>query len=311
MTTSTATAVSISVLPHRFDNLKRIIGLLGLALSLVLLQGCSAVKLAYNNLPELSYWWIDGYADLNEAQSLKVREELARLQQWHRANELPRIADLLQKIQRLAPIDTTPEQVCSLFAEVRNRIDTLLSQAEPATVPLAMTLTPSQLVQMEAKHNKSNAEWRKDWVNGTAAERQSKRLKAAIDRAEQFYGTLGEPQIAVLRNSIARSEFDPQLSYAERLRRQQDLLQTLRQIGPNAPAPVPTMPQVTLALRAYLERSVSSPNMVYRAYADRAVPESCKTFAQLHNSSSAEQRERAVRRLAAYERDARELAAQR
>jgi hypothetical protein len=82
----------------------------------VLLQGCSAVKLAYNNAPELAYWWIDGYADLDDAQSLKVREELARLQQWHRTNELPRIAELLQRTRQLALADTTPEQVCTLFA---------------------------------------------------------------------------------------------------------------------------------------------------------------------------------------------------
>jgi len=296
------------VLPHRFATLKRIIGLPGLALALVFLQGCSAIKLAYNNLPELGYWQIDGYVDLNEAQSLKVRDELSRFQQWHRANELPRIADLLQKIQRLAPNETTPEQVCGLFADVRNRIDALVNQFEPAIVPLAISLAPSQLAHLEAKYNKSNAEWRKKWANGTGAERQSKRLKAAIDRAEQFYGPLAEPQIAVLRNAVARSEFDPQASYTERLRRQQDLLQSLRQIGPNASAPAPTVPQATLALRAYLERSVTSPNMVYRAYAERVVLDSCKTFAQLHNSSSTEQRERAARRLAAYERDARELA---
>ena len=39
--------------------------------------------------------------------------------------------------------------------------------------------------------------------------------------------------------------------------------------------------------------------------------DNCRAFAQLHNSTTAEQRERAGRRLAAYERDARELAAQR
>ena len=289
----------------------RIIGLLAAIVALTQLQACSAVKLAYNNVPEVAYWWIDGYADLNEPQSLKVREELARLHQWHRATELPKVADLLRKMQQLAPGDTTPEQVCGLYAEVRNRIDTLVAQAEPATVGVAMGLSGAQLAHIEAKFAKTNAEWRDDWAAGTPAVRQEKRLKAAVERSEQFYGTLEERQLAVLRQAVARSEFDPQLSFAERLRRQQDMLQTLRQNSLSAAGARSSVAQATTALRAYLERSLNSPNPAYRSYSDKATLDSCKTLAQLHNSTTAEQRERAIRRLAAYERDARELAAQR
>ena len=44
-------------------------------LSLVLV-GCSALRLAYNQAPSLSYWWIDGYADLNEAQTGQMRRDI-------------------------------------------------------------------------------------------------------------------------------------------------------------------------------------------------------------------------------------------
>lgn len=286
----------------------RIIGLLLAILAPVLLQGCSAVKLAYNNAPELAYWWIDSYADLGEAQSLKVREELARLQQWHRATELPKIADLLQKTRQLAPADTTPEQVCALFAEARKRIDALLAQAEAPTVEVAMGLAPAQLLHVEARFAKTDAEWRDEWLAGSQAERHARRLKSSIERSEQFYGALEERQVAVLRASIQQSGFDPQLSYAERLRRHRDLLQTLRDSIGTPGAPRPTVAQVTGAWRATLARTLNSPHPAYKAYADQAITDSCRMFAQLHNSTTPEQRERAARRLAAYERDARELA---
>ena len=312
MTTSTAAVPVAIVVPRRLvESCIRIIGLLCAMACIAVLQGCSAVKLAYNNAPELGYWYLDGYADFNDAQSLKVKAELAKLQQWHRSNELPRIADLLQKMQRMAAVDSSPEQVCGLFAEVRNRFDSVVAQAESAGVELAMALENRQIAHLEAKYAKTNVEWRDEWSKGTVAERQARRLKASIERSEQFYGTLEERQIAVLRDAISRSEFDPALSFAERLRRQQDLLQTLRQIGSAAANPRPTVAQATLALRAYLERSVNSPNPAYRAYADRAIQDSCKSLSQLHNSSTSEQRDRAVRRLAAHERDARELAGQR
>ena len=283
----------------------RIIGLLGVVLAGLLLQGCSAVKLAYNNAPELAYWWIDGYADLDDAQSLRVREELARLQQWHRANELPRIAELLQKTRQMALADATPEQVCNLFADARKRIDAVVAQAEAPVVSIAMTLRPAQLTHMEAHFAKGNAEWQEEWASGSPSDRQARRLKASVERSEQFYGTLEERQLAVLRTAIQQSGFDPQLSYTERLRRQRDLLQTLREAGAT---PRPTPAQATALLRATLERSVTSPDPAYRAYAERAITDSCRTFALLHNSTTPAQRERAARRLGAYERDARELA---
>ena len=290
---------------------KRIIGLLGVLSALLLLPGCSAVKLAYNNLPELAHWWVDGYVDLGDAQSLRLREDLGRLHRWHRNTELPRVAELLQKMQRLAPNDATAEQVCALFTDVRARVDALTAQAEPAAVALAMALGAPQLAHIEQKYAKANVEWRDEWAKGTDADRQARRLKAAIERSEQFYGSLEDRQVAVLRKAIARSDFDPQLGYTERLRRQQDLLQTLRAISAASPEQRPSVAQSTSALRAYLDRSINSPTPSYRAYADRAIQDSCRMLAEMHNATTPEQRERATRRLAAYERDARELAVQR
>ena len=282
----------------------RIIGLIG---SIVLLGACSAIKIGYNNVPELAYWWLDAYADFNDGQTAKVRDELARLHQWHRATELPRVADLLQKMQRLAPNDISSEQVCGLFTDVRTRLEAVNNQAEPGLVALAISLTPEQLTHIEGKFAKNNTDWRKEWITGTPAERQAKRLKSSVERAEQIYSTLEERQLAVLRASIANSSFDPELSHAERLRRQQDLIQTLRQISTDKPSTA----QATMVLRGYLERSLNSPNPAYRSYSEKSLQDSCHNFAQLHNSTTTEQRLRAAIRLSAYERDFRELAAQR
>jgi len=284
--------------------------------ALLLLQACSAIKLAYNNAPEFGYWWLDSYVDFNESQSLKVREELARLLLWHRTDELPKIAELLQKAQRLASADMTPAPVCALFADVRTRINATTTQAETAAVALAMSLTPDQIAHIEKKFAKNNVEWRGDWLQLSPAQRFDKRLKSNQERSEEFYGKLEDRQITTLRAGLEASVFDAQLSYAERTRRQQDLLNVLRQASGNgnsngASAAKPSQVDVLIALRAYLDRSLNSPNPAYRAYSDKLITESCTLFAQVHNSTTPDQRTRAVRRLAAYERDARELNSQR
>ena len=91
--------------------MSRIIGALLVATAL---GACSAIQLAYNNLPTVSYWWLDGYLDFDGAQTPKVRDELARLLAWHRQNELPRIASLLKEAETMAPGEVTPEQVCAM-----------------------------------------------------------------------------------------------------------------------------------------------------------------------------------------------------
>ena len=53
-----------------------------ICLSLLLLQGCSAIKLGYQQLPTLSYWWLDSAISFNSEQSLRAK--LVQLAEEHR-----------------------------------------------------------------------------------------------------------------------------------------------------------------------------------------------------------------------------------
>lgn len=292
----------------------RIIRLLLATSLLAVLAGCSAVKLAYTNLPDVAYWWFDGYTDLNEPQTLMLRAELTRLHEWHRKTELPRIADLLRQIQQVTPADTSAEQICRLYGDIRTRLDAVTAQAlaQPGTPALAMHFTPVQFKHLEARFKKGNQEWLRERGSKDRAKSMGKRVESAIDRAEQFYGTLDAPQRKLLQDAMSRSAYEPQRVFAERVRRQQDMLETLRSLsgsGNLGPSQADTA-QANAALRAYVERTSRSPDPLYRALADTVVQENCQTYARLHNSTSAEQRSRAVARLAGYERDARELSMQ-
>ena len=282
-------------------NLARIIGVLA---ATAVLSACSAVKLGYNNFHEVAYWWLDGYVDFDRSQTTRVREDLARLHLWHRSNELPQYADLLQKMERLAPGDVTPAQVCGFFDELRERLNALAEQSEPAVVTLALGLAPEQLLHIERKYGKSNADYRKDWVQLTPTELKEKRVKRVLERSEMIYGRLGEAQRARLRQQMEQSAFDAQRILAERQRRQQDALQTLRKL---AGQPV-AMAEARMLLRGYIERAQQSPNATYRAIQEALIQENCRNVAATHNSTTAAQREAAVQRLSSYQRDLRELA---
>lgn len=290
-------------------NCFRIIGLLVLVPLIALLQACSAVKVAYNQAPELGYWFMDGYLDFNGAQSLRVKAGLGELQAWHRQSQLPAYVETLQKLQQQLRGDLSTAAACSIYEDVRRKLLAVSDRAEPTVLALAPTLEPAQLTHMEGRFAKSNAEYREKFLEGTAAQKRAVRLKQAISRAEMLYGSLDDKQLAVLGQRIDQSLFDPALNYAERLRRQKDALQTLRTLTAPQASPVST-DRVRVAMRSLFERSLNSPNPAYRDYFDRLTQDNCRTVAELHNSTTPAQRARAIETLANYEQDLRALMAQ-
>ena len=281
--------------------LPRIIG----GLLLVLLTGCSAVKLGYSNAATLTYWWLDSYIDFNNDQSPPVRDSLAALHAWHRRSELPAYADTLQKMQQLAPGNVTPAQICGLWAEVQTHIQHLGAQAADPISTFTPTLKPEQLRHLALQFDKRNQKWRDEWIDVTPAELAERRLKQAVERSEMLYGRLDEAQLSLLRQSIERSSFDARLTYRERLRRQQDILQILQE---HSASVLPRSTHVQAEVLALLERLRRSPDLEYRAQQEKITAEGCANLAALHNSTGAAQRARALETLRDYEAAARALA---
>lgn len=278
--------------------------ILALALSLVL-AGCSAIKLGYSNLPNLAYWWLDNYVDFSDEQAPQVRDEIARVHGWHRQNELPKLTDLLARLEQMAPAEISAEQACNALADGRVRLKALTDQVEAPAAAIAATLTGRELRHLQRKFRRKNEEFQKDWVALGRTERQEKREKQMLERLEMFYGRLEEPQRAVLRQRLEQSAFDPARSLAEWERRQQDLLQILRRVSHrNVPEA-----EARAQIRGWIERIEKAPDPAYRAYQETLLQEGCATFAAVHQSTSPAQREQAARRLRAYQRDLRDLMA--
>jgi hypothetical protein len=281
--------------------------LLALIIAASLLTGCSAIKLAYNQAPDLTYWWLDGYFDFNEQQTPKVRDELTKLFAWHRASELPKTADLLAQASQLMPGDVSAAQACRMYEQARNLLDTISNQALPFMADIAPTITPDQIAHLKRKYEKNVDAFNRDYIAGSAANREAKRLKQAIERSEMLYGSLEEPQIAAIRKALSSSSFDPAATLKERQRRQKELVDLLGGLAA-AKASQATSIQT---LRAYIQRAWEAPDPAYRAYVQRLTQEGCASFANVHASTTPAQRANAVKVLKGYEADLRALAAAR
>jgi hypothetical protein len=286
--------------------LPRIIALLALT---GLLVACSAVKTVYSQAPDLAYWYLDGYVDFNGAQSLQVKTGLTRVQAWHRQTQLPTYIDILQKLQERAPANISATEACDIVADVRGKLLAVSVQMEPTAAEVVTTISVSQIQQMESKFARNNADFRDEFLEGSPQERRSKRVKKAVKRAEMLYGALQEEQLAAIAQSIDRSRFNPELTFGEWQRRQQDVLKTVRSVSAALPAPAnQTAPEkIRHAIRGLIDRTAESPDPGYRSYAKALTEQSCQQFADFHNKTTPTQRKKAVETLKAYEEDFRNL----
>ena len=289
----------------RCARLARIIGVL-VAASFIAgcLSACSTLKLAYNNLPEVSYWWLDSYVDFDSTQTPRVRDGLTQLLEWHRQNELPKVIDLLRQTRTLAGDDVTPAQACELVTSIQARLLALAERAVPAGTELALSLDDAQLAHLERKYARINADYGKEWVALSAKDQREKRYEQFLDRSEDFYGRLDPSQRDLLRRQIAQSSFDPREIDANRKARQQEILELLRRLQADKSAPG----EAQAAVRAYVRR-VAEPTGEAREQRQAMQEESCRNIAELHNQTTPAQRSKARRRLQGYEDDLRELAA--
>ena len=271
--------------------------------ALAALSGCSTIQLVYNQSDDLVYWWMDAYVDFQDNQKQFTRDSLSNLQRWHRQQQLPEYVALLQRLQTMAPHDITPVQVCAVTEDMKNSFTNVLRFIEPEATRLGVQLTPEQLRHIRQRYDKTNKDWREDWLEGSAEKRLKYRSKQALNRFEDFYGRLDAPQREVLRQWLSESVFDAATSYAERERRQADSLQTLQRMAQAGEASATTQ----ALLRGWIERSFSSPIERHRTYGQALWQDNCEGFAKLHNSTTAAQRQRLADNLRGYENDFRAL----
>ncbi len=283
----------------------RIIGALLVSL---LLAGCSSVKFAYNQAPDLLHLYLDRYFDFNSDQSARVKQELAQLQAWHRQTQLPVYVETLQKLEPQMAADFSSAQACSIYTDMRTKLQSIGRRMEPASAALVVTFGDDQFAQMEKKFSRDNEKFRSEYIDASPREVRAKRLKDAVARAEKLYGSIGEKQLATLSQIIDRSRFDAKVALAERQRRQQDTLATLKKVssdrsGSQAGSAEPV-------LRKLFAQAFESTDPRYRSYMGVLTQEACDGFADFHNVTTVDQRNRAAQTLQEYARDFKLLASQ-
>ena len=274
----------------------------------MLLGGCSAVRIGYNQAPTLAWWWLDGYLDIDAAEAPRAKDALQQWFAWHRRTQLPDYADWLAATQQQVMQPVTPQQVCVAWVQLRTRLDAAVAHGVPLAAELLPLLKPQQLAHLEQRYRKSNRDFEEDFLQ-QPDERLKASIERTIDRAEMLYGRLDERQRQLIAAGVVASPFDPAAWYAERQALQSETLQTLARLTAGGPGRADRESNVA-GLQALSMRVQRAPPGAYRNYQQRLLDYNCAFIAQLHNSTTVAQRQAARAKLKGWEQDLRVLAAQ-
>lgn len=194
----------------------------------LLLAGCSATELAYNNADTLIRWQAGRYLDLKNAQSAELNARLGDFLAWHRAQALPQYARLAgEAAARLERGASLADMVWSYDA-IRQQAREGLRRAGTETGDFLDRLSPAQVENLEQRFAEDNAKFAREFLEGTPEEIRARRLKRLTHTLEDWLGELTDAQRSRIREFNEAAPLTGAMRDAERRRRQAEFLAMLR-----------------------------------------------------------------------------------
>lgn len=199
-----------------------------IGLALALLSGCSAMRLAYTNADTYLVWQADRYFDLTTAQRSELRRIVTRLMDWHRAEQLPKYAQLADQAAARVTRGLTQEDLDWIWGGVNEALrDTLVAAAREAA-PLVDQLTPEQIAHLESRLARENRDFAKEFLERKPEERRERRLKRASEQVEDWIGDLSDAQEARVKRYSEALPLTDEMRDARRKRAQGEFVAIAR-----------------------------------------------------------------------------------
>lgn len=285
--------INFGISPKKVRTFKLIIIIL-LAIAIV---SCSLVKTAYNNAPEAIHWWLDGYFDFTESQNKKIKPALYAMHSWHRQTQLPLYIQMLENIHNhLGEEEIDSRTVCETMKSMKDLMQNMQLEAVAIIIEIAPSLSDKQLSHFQHKLQKRTEKWKSEWLQQTIEEQIEARLEKTIDYAEKVYGDLSKTQKNMLKQKLLASNLKAEMSYAEILRRNKDVLQILTFLKQGNL----DQEQKQTLLKQGFERLRNSPDPVYENYANQVKHSTCEMIADLHSTTNPRQKQHAKAWLESY-----------
>ena len=166
---------------------------------LIFLTGCSSTTFVYNRIDFLLPWYLASYVDLSRDQKQYLDELLIPFFSWHRHEELPRYADIINSVEEILDSEVKVENITLITQDVEESWFRLEDELLLWILPLTKDLSDEQInnflqvmqtktIESENKYLKRNDQvYQKDNYN---------RLRKNLRR---FIGTMSKEQLDLVK----------------------------------------------------------------------------------------------------------------
>ena len=204
-----------------------------LAVTMMLLSGCSSIKLGYRYADWFIEYRMDSFLDLNAAQETKLESDIDAYFVWHRNTMLPVYTEMLQDVANA----NKEKRLCAFMTNSMDRIDRIYRQtAHPLLSILAKpfaTLTTEQLEHFEEELNELTEKERTRLTESTEEERRNKRWERSRGWFEHWVGDLTAQQVLRLQRMLQATP-DMRQSRTPRNQRKRIAFMKLLKTNPSA-----------------------------------------------------------------------------
>jgi hypothetical protein len=194
----------------------------------LLLGGCSALQLTYNQADTLLGWRAHSYFDLDAEQRHEFNLRINRLLAWHRREQLPDYARFTHTAVERARGGLRQEDIQWFIEGLRTRYQAIVDRGITDAAELLTTLDADQLRAVSKEFTKDNRKFVDENELEGGAERQRRaRLKRVLNQITDWTGSLNRQQEQRIEAMLATAPLLDAMRYQDRLRRQREFQELL------------------------------------------------------------------------------------
>jgi len=166
---------------------------------LIFLTGCSSTTFVYNRIDFLLPWYLASYVDLSRDQKQYLDELLIPFYSWHRHEELPRYAEIINSVEEILDSEVKVENITLITQDVEESWFRLEDELLLWILPLTKDLSDEQINNFLQVMQTKTIESENKYLKRNDQVYQKHNYNRLRKNLRRFIGTMSKEQLDLVK----------------------------------------------------------------------------------------------------------------
>ena len=166
---------------------------------LIFLTGCSSTTFIYNRIDFLLPWYLASYVDLSRDQKQYLDKLLIPFFSWHRHEELPRYADIINSVEEILDSEVKVENITLITQDVEESWFRLEDELLLWILPLTKDLSDEQINNFLQVMQTKTIESENKYLKRNDQVYQKHNYNRLRKNLRRFIGTMSKEQLDLVK----------------------------------------------------------------------------------------------------------------